>query len=494
MDATDRTELPHALNPFVEFADRYRDDWPGLVRNVFGVEPDAYQAEALTAVQSGERRISIRSGHGVGKSATLSWIAWCAILTVAGSHMQLNPDLMPQAKVVVTAPSGPQLWDALFAEIKMWGNQLPEALRECFEFKTDRIEHRGAPESIFISARTSRAENPEALQGVHAQNGRVILIADEASGVPEAVFEAAAGSMSGSNCTTILAGNPTRSQGFFFDTHTRLASMWWTRRVSCLDCIVTGRVTQDFIDDMKARYGEESNAFRVRVLGEFPRADDDTMIALELVEGAMARDITLDPLGVKVWGVDVARFGNDKSALVKRCGKVVTEKPKVWSNLDTMQVVGRIKHEYDNTPPQDRPFEILVDVIGIGAGVVDRARELLLPVRGINVSESPSMGDSFLNLRAELWHKGKQWFESRDCRLPNDPQFLELTMPKYEFTSNGKLKIESKEDMKRRKVASPNIADAFLLTLASDAVVAMGMTGYASNWAKPLKRHLKGIV
>jgi phage terminase large subunit len=466
-------------NPYLEFAERYRDDWPGLVREVFGVEPDVWQAEELSAVQRGERRISIRSGHGVGKSAFAAWVCWCAILTE------------PTVKVVITAPSGPQLWDALFAEIKIWGNQLPVALRECYDFKSERVEHKGAPESIFISARTSRAENPEALQGVHADAGRVILIADEASGVPEAVFEAAAGSMSGHNCTTILLGNPTRSQGFFYDTHTRLASMWRTRRVSCLD---SRRVAEDFVEDMKARYGEDSNAFRVRVLGEFPRSDDDTLISLELVETAFNRDISISPNCEKVWGVDVGRFGDDPSALVKRWGKVIPEAPKVWKKLDTMQVVGRIKHEYDTSSLTDRPIEILVDVIGIGSGVVDRLRELGLPARGINVSESPALSESYMKLRDELWDLGKQWLERRDCKLFNSPMFLELTLPKYKFESSGKMKVESKDELKRRKVASPNVADAFLLTLASNAASASGSAGYSSNWSKPLRRGIKGVI
>lgn len=470
------------LNPFEEFVERYRDDWPGLVENVFGVVPDEWQAEELTAIQRGARRVSIRSGHGVGKSAFLSWVCICAILTE------------PVVKVVITAPSGPQLWDALYAEIKMWMGKLPDALRDCYDIKSERIEFKGAPESIFISARTSRAENPEALQGVHAAAGRVILIADEASGIPEAVFEAAAGSMSGENCTTILCGNPTRGQGFFYQTQTVLAHMWRTRRVNCMDCVASGRVSQDFIDDMKARYGEDSNAFRVRVLGEFPRSDDDTLISLELVESAFTRDIELDPIWMPVWGLDVARFGDDSSCLVKRRGKVVTEKPKEWVKLDTMQVVGRLKHEYDSTPFNERPLEIYVDVIGLGAGVVDRAREIGLPVRGINVSEAPSLSDAFINLRAELWQKGKNWFEARNCRLPPDPRFLELTLLKYDFTSGGKMKMESKDELKKRtKAKSPNVADAFLLTLASDAVTASG-SGYQSNWNKPLKRNVKGVV
>lgn len=471
---------PGGDNPFREFIDRYQDDPVGFALHVLGVTPDEWQGELMLALAAGERRISVASGHGVGKSAVVSWIAVWAICT----HSTV--------KVVVTAPSGPQLWDALFSEIKLWLNALPPALRECFDAQTDRIEHRGMPESIFISARTSRAENPEALQGVHAEGGRVILIADEASGVPEQVFEAAAGSMSGRNCTTILLGNPTRTSGFFFDTHHRLREMWWTRTVSCL---TSERVDPDFIADMQARYGEDSNAYRVRVLGQFPRSDDDTLISLELVQAAMERDIAIDDGAAKYWGVDVARFGTDRSVLTKRWGRVVPEKPRAWRGLDLMQLCGAIKAEWDATGSQARPIEIFVDVIGIGAGVVDRLREMGLPVRGINVAESPAFDPNgqYLNLRAELWGKGKAWLMARDCRLPQDENLLELAVPRYSFGSNGKMKIESKEDMKKRGLRSPDFADSFLLTLAGDAAIASS-SGPSRSWSTPMRRRIRGVV
>ena len=160
-------------------------------------------------------------------------------------------------KVVVTAPTSSQLFDALFAEMKRWINELPDAFKEVLNVKSDRVEHTSAPSEMFISARTSRAETPEALAGVHSEH--VMLIVDEASGVPEQVFEAAAGSMSGHNATTIMLSNPTRSSGTFFESQNRLADSWWTRRWSCIDSPL---VSDEFIEEMKLRYGEDSNAFR----------------------------------------------------------------------------------------------------------------------------------------------------------------------------------------------------------------------------------------
>jgi hypothetical protein len=462
-------------NPFIEFIKLYRNDPNKFVKEVLGVEPDEWQQDFLNAVATGERKISIRSGHGVGKSTTASWAMLWFLLT------------RYPVKVVVTAPTSAQLYDALFAELKRWVKELPQPVQDLLDVKQERIELKASATEAFISARTSRAEQPEALQGVHSDN--VMLVADEASGVPEAVFEAAAGSMSGHNALTILLGNPVRSSGFFFDTHNRLKDEWWTRRVSCID---STRVSKEYVDDMKSRYGEESNAFRIRVLGDFPRSDDDTIIPMDLLESAKHRDTRAYEDAPIVWGLDVARFGSDSSVLCKRQSNVVHTLER-WRNLDLMQLTGAVVAQYEACDHKSRPTEILVDSIGLGAGVVDRLRELNLPARGINVSESPAMGGTYLNLRAELWHKAKAWLEKRDCKIPNNEDLIgELATVRYTFTSNGKIKIESKDDIRRRGLKSPDMADAFVLTFASDAATISW--GKSSSWGKPIKRLIRGLV
>ena len=462
-------------NPFEEFVREYRDDPVKFVVEVLGAKPLPYQAEFLQAIADGERKMSVRSGHGTGKSTSASWaMLWYVLLRFPN-------------KVVVTAPTSGQLFDALFAELKRWINELPPQLKPMLTVKSDRVELAAASSEAFISARTSRAETPEALAGVHSEN--VLLVVDEASGVPEKVFEAAAGSMSGHNATTILLSNPTRSSGTFFESQTRLAGSWWTRRWSCVDSPL---VSDEFVDEMRMRYGEESNAFRIRVLGEFPMADDDTIIPFHLVEAAINRDVVVDEAAPTIWGLDVARFGTDKTVLAKRQGNVITE-VNGWQGLDLMQTVGRVKAEFDGLPMSIRPKEIMVDVIGMGGGVVDRLRELGLPVRGINVAESPSMGDTYTNLRAELWFKMRGWLEQRGAKLPRDEQLIaELSTIRYSFMSSGKMKAESKDEMRKRGLPSPDFADAVCLTLASDAATAIG--GRASTWGKPLRRNLKGVA
>ena len=462
-------------NFFEEFVEAYKDDPVRFVQEMLGAEPFDYQQEFLEALAKGTRKMSVKSGHGTGKSTTASWaMLWFLLLRFPN-------------KVVVTAPTSSQLFDAMYAECRRWVNELPKELQQLLNVKSDRIELVSAPSEAFISCRTARAETPEALAGVHRDH--VLLIVDEASGVPEQVFEAAAGSMSGHSATTLMLSNPTRSSGTFFESHNRMADSWWTRTWSCIDSPL---VSDEFVDEMRLRYGEESNAFRVRVLGQWPLADDNTIIPFHLVESAQHRDVEVFEDSKIVWGLDVARFGNDATALCKRQGSVITE-VRSWRGLDLMQTCGRVVAEYNALPPSKRPSELLVDSIGLGSGVVDRLRELDLPVRGINVSESPSMGDTYMNLRSELWFKAKAFLEERGCKIPKDDQLLsELTSVRYSFTSSGKMKAESKDEMRKRGLGSPDLADAFCLCMASDAATAQ--SGSFQSWRGELRRNLQGIA
>lgn len=453
---------------FEGFVTAYRDHPVLFVEEVLQAKPLPWQKDFLNEVAAGRRRISVRAGHGVGKSTACSWALLWHQLT-----------RFPQ-KSVVTAPTAGQLFDALFAELKHWINRLPAPLRETLEVFNDRIVFKGAPESSFISARTSSAERPEALAGVHSEH--VLLICDEASAIPEAVYESAAGSMSGHTATSVLIGNPTRNTGLFFRTHHQLASDWKTMHVSCLD---NPLVSTDFVNQIKATYGETSNAFRVRVLGEFALRDDDSLIAADLVDAAMSRDVALDTTQDLIYGVDVARFGSDRTVICKRRGNVVIEL-RHWSGEDLMGTVGRIVHEANI----DKPSVIAVDSIGLGGGVADRLRELGYNVVDVNVSESNSMNQQASRLRDELWLSAKDWLETRAVKLPKDDELrAELIGPTYSFTSNGKIKVESKSEMKKRGMRSPDLADALCLTFSGQAAI---VGGRALKWlpGKPLQRRV----
>lgn len=479
-------------NPFAEFANRYAPNAALFVEEMLGMDGrdshlgplsmhtiDPEQREVLDAVSRGERRITIRSGHGVGKTTLLAWIIVWWICTK-----------FPQ-KTVCTAPTSAQLFDALAAETSTWVKKLPPELAELFEIKSDQIIHRSAPKESFVSFRTSRPETPEALAGVHSAN--VLLIADEASGIPQQVYESAQGSMSGVG-VFILAGNPVRTTGLFYDSHNKLKNDWHTVHISCVG---HRRISPDFVQQMANQYGPDSNEYRVRVLGEFPKAENDAVIPWELKEAALFRDVR--PLLVSpIWGVDCATSGGDRVALAKRKGNVLMEKVKWWKDLDTMQIVGRIKEQYDQTPAHERPHEIEVDSIGLGAGVADRLREIGLPARGVNVSELPALRDRFRNLKAELWFTAREWFEARDCNLAGDTELGdELVAVQFDPpTSAGQIRIEKKDKTMQRlnPRRSPDLADAFILTFAGNAATALYGDKDTRNWKEPLKRNIKGII
>lgn len=494
-----RGELPPD-NPWQAFVRRYAKDPVLFVREVFSATPYPDQVELLEAYRRGDRRISKRSGHGVGKTTGLAWIIV--------HHACFR---FPQ-KTVCTAPTSKQLFDALYAETASWFKRLPPFARELFEIKSETIELRSAPERSFISFRTSSAEKPEALAGVHSDH--VLLVIDEASGIPEAIFESSIGSMSGENATTILCGNPVRLAGLFFDTHNKPEVMLkWTRFHT--SCEGHPNVTPDFIDDVRARYGELSNAYRVRVLGEFPLVDDDTVIPWSLLEAALEREVEVKRVRA-IWGVDIARKGRDACALAKRRGNALDEPVQQWRNPDLMATTGRVKAEWDKTPVSLRPEFIFVDAIGLGAGVADRLRELGLPAVAVNVSESAALSDKYANLRTELWFRGREWLDRKDCRLngegwrreggewvreagaawKDEALAQELSWPTFDYRSSGKVIVEGKKEMmKRLGKPSPNSADAFLLTLVQEAATAMGLTSAVGlRWNEPIEMDLGLLV
>jgi hypothetical protein len=458
---------------------KYYDDRVAFFKEVMGVAKlEVWQERELRALDEGIKRLSIRSGHGVGKTMFLAGIILHFLLT------------RTPCKIAVTAPSATQLFDALASEVRMWLKRIEAnqpAFASILECQAERVFLKGSPEAGFCTYRTSRKESPEALQGIHADH--VLLVADEASGVDDNVYEAASGSMSTRGAITVLAGNPTRGNGFFYQTHTKLRSHWRATRVTGFE---STRVDPTYIDEERL-FGETSNRYRVRVLAEFPTGDDDTLIARSLVEAAQKRQITAPRSEPIFWGIDVARsLTRDKSSLAKRKGPVVLEKVKRWQFDNTMKLCGVIMAEYDGTPEKDRPQSIFVDVIGVGGGVVDRLRELNLPVVGINVGESSSVLQRASRLRDELWLNCRDWFMTNVVQFPaDDPDTVEeLVSVLVDYQSNGNAKVESKDDMKARGVLdgrSPDGADAVNLTFAQvGAITAGALQGNTSKG--PLKR------
>lgn len=400
-------------------------------------------------------RVSVRSGHGSGKTAFAAW-----------SVIWFETCYFP-TRIPCTAPTRHQLEDVLWPEISLWHHRLKEVnpeLGALFRWGKERFALVEEPEASFAALRTARKENPEALQGYHMAKigGGLLLIVDEASGVDEAIYESGEGSLSQSGAKVLMLSNPTRLQGYFYDSHHRMRPTWWSIHA---DSVNSPFQSQIFRDNAARRYGKESAYYKVRVLGEFPPSQSDTVIPLEIADSAKFRDVQC--YGPIVWGVDCARFGMDRSALAKRWGNHQHGKVQSWSGKDTMQVSGLVYHEWQDTPPHERPVCIAVDVIGIGAGVADRLAELGLPVLAVNVAESASIKDRYVRLRDEIWWNSREWLERKNCRLEDDEDLIaELTCITYKHLSDGRILVESKEDAKKRGIESPDLADAWNLTFA----------------------------
>lgn len=448
--------------------EEWRKEGPALfAKEALGANPTDQQYEASKAIVE-KRKVSIRSGHGTGKSA---FMAWCVLWFITCYY---------PCKIPCTAPTSHQLDDILWAEIAKWHSKYKEIIPELaneFEWAGERFYMKDSPQESFAVARTSRPEKPEALQGFHADY--ILFLIDEASGVAEKVFEVAEGALSTEGAFVIMAANPTREDGYFYASHHKMRARWATLH---WDGEESPLVSKSYIEDMRLKYGVDSPIYQVRVKGNFATAADG-VIPLHLCESARNRQVK--PYGDVIWGLDVARFGDDSTALAKRKGNVQLEPTKEWFGKDTMQTAGLIKLEYDNT--FEKPVSINVDVIGIGAGVVDRLKELGLPVRGVNVAESASVKDMYSRQRDELWFSGREWLENLDCMLADDDALIgELTTAKYQVLSTGKIKVEGKDEMKKRGIASPNRADAFLLTFAGGE--------NKSNFFKKITYSTKGIV
>jgi phage terminase large subunit len=421
-----------------------------FVRDALGANPEPWQQQALDAVAK-HHRVAIRSGHGIGKSALLAWLVlWFGFTRSNG-------------KIPSTAPTSHQLEDVLLAEVRKW---LDRMRARGWGYLTRQVtltqEAIRFPSGTFAALRTGSKDRPEALQGFHAAD--LLFLLDEASGIEDVVFEVAGGALSTANAMVVMTGNPTRTSGYFYQAFHSQRAHWHCLHVPCT---ASSQVSAAYVEQMLEQYGEDSNVYRVRVQGEFPLEEDAVLVPLHLCEAAINRDVAKQHL-MPVWGLDVARFGSDDSALCKRQGNRIMEPLTIWRHRDLMQIAGLLLREYNDTDDEDKPSEILIDAIGLGAGVLDRCRELSLPVRGINVGEAPATDSGqFSRLRDELWWRTRERFAGRDVSIPEDARLIgELTSVQYAYTSNGKLQVEGKDSMRKRGLKSPDAADALVLTFA----------------------------
>lgn len=437
---------------------RCKKDVPYFVEKMMGVKPTFQQKEILDMYLI-HSRLVIVSGHGIGKSSALSWLIIHALL------------FTKEITVPCSAPTSAAIRDILFREVRKWVEKMPIYLKKQIEVTTKYIrwvDETGNPSANrTVLPKTAKVGQAQALAGMHSDV--VLTLIDEASAVEPAIFEVLEGTLTGKNSRIILIGNPTVRAGYFYEASRDKTGLWKKLHFSSED---SPNVDMKWIREMEDKYGRESNIFKVRVLGEFPASGENTFMNAINLDSAYDREQEVHEgfQGKKLAGFDPARFGNDASALVIRSGFSIDYITQ-WRNKDLMESVGLIKQAY-----LEQAFEVIfIDVVGLGAGVYDRLKEIGIPCVAVNVSESTSSKEKYVRLRDELWDLGKIAFDEKRMSVNNKSisrkKFSELAdelgVVRYDY-QNGKLKIESKADLKKRGVQSPNLADAFLMTFAND--------------------------
>ena len=432
---------------------KFCDDPVLFVREILKAEPDAWQAEALTALAKNPR-VAIRSGHGVGKTALESWAVCWFLFT------------RPFCKIPCTAPTIRQLYDILWSEISKWLKRSP-ILTELFEWQKTKVSFKATPERWYAAART--AAKPENLAGFHEEH--ILFVLDEASGIDDAIFEAVEGALTTSDAKLLICGNPTRNSGFFKRAFFEDRDLYYTIKKSSAE---SGRVSNEYCKRLIKQYGEDSDVVRVRVLGEFPKTEADGLIALELVEAAMVREPVY--CGDLVIGVDVARFGDDETVLCARKGNAVVALER-YRKADLMTTCGRIIHMAEDLSKKysARSVTINVDDDGVGGGVTDRLREVL-PEKNISATVNgchnggKARDNHYANWGTESYFALRDRFVSGEIMLPRDDELTaQLTTRKYFLNSRDQLTLEPKADYKKRYKRSPDRADALVLAFAPTA-------------------------
>lgn len=432
------------------------------------IPKDDQQVEFIQSLNTPEKRITVRSGHGIGKDACVGGVAipWF-LITHAG---QVGSGVM-SCKVVCTAPTARQLSDVLWSEIAKW--MMGSAIADEFVIQKDKIFHKDYPKTwwcraITTSTRQSKEEQAEALAGLHEEH--MLIVVDEASGVPDPVYIPLEGALTKEDNKVILIGNMTRNSGYFYDTHFHpvISKQWKKLHFSSEK---SNNVEPSYCQYMATKYGITSNVYRIRVLGEPPLEDEKTFISLAWAEQCIGREITPPEDEPLYLGIDVARYGEDKSIILPRIGNVV--KPwETFQGLNTITLGGFVMVQYQELEARG----LAIDEIGVGAGVVDWLyKHNLRSCFGVNVANASSDITKFDRLRDELWTRVREKliagaYSFPDIILPGEVLSLgqelanELASPLYDFNAHGGFKIESKKQMKLRGIASPNIADALCLS------------------------------
>ncbi len=453
------------MEELIESLNVYYDDPAAFLEDMLGMECDEWQKETAQDVGC-SAKVAVKSGQGVGKTALeAGLIIWFLVCR-------------PYSKVIATAPTMQQLYNVLWAEIKKWLDS--SLVQQLLVWTKTKVYITGDSERWFAIAKT--ATKPENMQGFHEDH--MMIVVDEASGVADPIMEAILGTLTGDDNKLLLMGNPNRIEGVFYDAFNKDRDKFKTRTVSSRN---SKRTSKENIEMLESKYGRDSDVVRVRIDGQFPKGALDSFISLETVELATESRLPeedIEGCDVLHIGVDVARFGDDKTVITPRISTKVYEFRK-YTKKSTMETAGYVLQcatEYMSRFPHLKHAIIKVDDSGVGGGVTDRLREVVAEQHlkytalGINNGESAT-DDYYFNLGAQLWGHIKELLELNFSNNmqgkpevmidlpPDDEMIKQLSVRKYFMTSKGKIRLESKDDMKKRGIGSPDTADSLSLAL-----------------------------
>lgn len=443
----------------------YNFPWgePGTPLEDFPDGPDQWQLDefakiARHVIENMDRKalreemvpylLAIASGHGIGKSAFVAWL----ILWLMSTRRHVRG--------VVTANTQIQLEGKTWAELLKWHNMA--ANKDWFKWTATKfyclLEPEGEKNWMFECVPWNE-ERTEAFAGLHNASSSAVMIFDEASAVPDKIWEVAEGAMTDGEPFWFAFGNPTRNTGRFRECFGKYRHRWHPRHIDSRDVRITNK-TQ--INKLIEDNGIDSDFVKVRVRGMFPSSGDKQFIPVDTVEAAQSRELQQDHGAPLIMGVDLSRGGSALNVIRWRQGRDARSiKPRRWSERDTTITTNHIARAIDETNPD----AVFIDGGGVGGPVIDR-----LKLRGYKVIEvqfggTPLDPVRFANKRAEIWQLMKEWLSfgciGDDTELRDD-----LIGPEYGWTDKDKLLLEGKEHMESRGLSSPDDGDSLGLTFA----------------------------
>lgn len=411
-------------------------------------------------------RHATASGHGIGKSAFVSMIIVY--------FMVCWPGVAGRA----TANTAQQLKSTTWREVAKWWELC--IFKHWFEKTATQFYSKDNPETWRIDAVAWSAENTIAFQGVHGDP--VVIIFDEASGIDDQVWEVVEGALNEKNAFWLVFGNPNRNSGMFYNCF-KPDSDWLTMSVDSREVSWT---KPSYGASILKNYGED--AYKIRVLGQFPDTDMSQFIPGHYVRGAYERGMfqwdeeRINPHIPLVIGVDVSRMGKDETVILLRRGNHIVgiDRRRGLDLWETTHVVAAYLERH-------KPVAVNIDVVSVGAGVVDNLNGMGYrgKVFGVNGGWRPSQPDKFFNLRAETWARARDWIMSSGVLTESDPDVQRMidqaSAVLFGHNDKGQLKLERKEELIKREGWSPDIFDALALTFARRLNVASGSSLFNNN-------------